>query len=133
MTGCRDRLSCGGYRATDSNESPTQDFISLQTASAIALRKHAHNRLNDGAVVVGFGEEAGANGQLTFIKNGSSRSYYQFYGGPPIPDIMTEFDPIHSAGHLHVGKHQMDIRTGFKNTDRFVGGLRLNYLKPSID
>ena len=40
---------------------------------------------------------------------------------PPVSYRSGQFQPIHGAGHVDIGKNEVDILTGFENGDRLVG------------
>src|SRR4249919_2406950 len=43
---------------------------------------------------------------------------------PPVSYGSGQFQPIDGAGHVDIGKNEMDILTGFENGDRLVGVVR---------
>jgi hypothetical protein len=51
---------------------------------------------------------------------------------PPISDGMSEFQPIHRAGHVNVGKYNPDIPAALKYPYCFVGIGSFNDLEAGI-
>ena len=44
-----------------------------------------------------------------------------FDAGPTLMHGMGELQPIDAAGHLDIGKQQVDVRTCFENGQRLIG------------
>jgi hypothetical protein len=61
----------------------------------------------------------------------SGNNYY-LDRGPPMPDGMSEFQPIHTSGHIDIGKYHGDICSTFKYQNGFVRISRFDSDIPRI-
>ena len=57
---------------------------------------------------------------------------YDLYRRPPTPHGVSEFEPIHSPGHIDVSKYQRDIYSTFKYYNGLVSVSRLDRNKSRI-
>jgi hypothetical protein len=81
---------------------------------------------------IGLRKELRVGWQIRIIQTGFARDDYDLDRWPPMPDGMSEFQPIHSSRHIDVSEYQGDIRSTFQCLDGLIRISRLDGNKPSI-
>jgi hypothetical protein len=75
---------------------------------------------------VGLWQEHTAGWQIIGARHHLARCRNDFNRRPAVPDKVGELQPVHRTRHLNIGEDDVNIETGAKNCDGFIGiGCRM--------
>ena len=70
---------------------------------------------------VGLWQEHTAGWQIIGARHHLARCRNDFNRRPAVPDKVGELQPVHRTRHLNIGEDDVNIETGAKNCDGFIG------------